>query len=314
VGETNELAAQFIAATKTPDVFSNLLGSVGTGIIALTILIAGWLGRLIGVVGMAAAVATSQAVLFVLAIVAPVVAVMAVVPQMRWLRGLWLKSVAVLALLPVAAGGIFKAGVSLAAYFDGGGLAAMLIRLFWLWGAVGFLLSLAGILGKMTLSSAIDTTVRLGKAIGSLRSNSDRSGRGSPDSTGDAKAPSKSASQPAAQAPVPPHFLFETALEAPQYLPSRLIGGEVSRKRVSPESVVPREPGTDIAAARSDVPAQVFTPAGSGTLSSGEEAPGEFSTPFQVLGENAEESPSALLAEPGSDRTAENHRRDGEGS
>ena len=193
IGETHLLAEQFIAATVVTGEQSNLLDSAGATIFAGLFAIAAGLGGLIGVVGLAAAFAVSQAVLFVLAIIAPILAVLAVVPQLQWMRGLWLKAVAVLGLLPVAAGGIFKAGMGLTVYFSGGGLSDILIRLFWLWGAVGFLLSLAGILGKVTLSTAVDATMKLGKGVKEIVSTAALVRGGAPAAAGTAGTSSKKA-------------------------------------------------------------------------------------------------------------------------
>jgi hypothetical protein len=174
----------------------------------------GGLGGLVGVVGLAAAFAVAQAVLFVLATVAPILAVLAAVPQMRWLRGLWLKAVAVLALLPVAAGGIFKAGVILSYFFSGGGLSELLIRLFWLWGAVGFMLSLAGILGKMTLSTAVESTARVGRGVRDIVATAAGAAMGSPAASAGA-AVANEISTPARTGAAA--VAFEGGLTAPQY-------------------------------------------------------------------------------------------------
>jgi hypothetical protein len=61
-----------------------------------------------------------------------------------------------IALLPVVAGGVFKAGLSASSMFDQHGLLSAVIRLIWLWGATGLLLSIAGILSKMTLTASVD--------------------------------------------------------------------------------------------------------------------------------------------------------------
>jgi hypothetical protein len=85
---------------------------------------------------------------------------------MRWLRMLWLKAVVVIALLPLIAGGIFKAGVGAANVFSQPGLLSGLIRIMWLWGATGLLLSLAGILGKTIISTTADA---LGQMVGAVK-------------------------------------------------------------------------------------------------------------------------------------------------
>jgi hypothetical protein len=111
------------------------------------------------------AFASANAVLFVLAVLAAPVAVAGVIPQMRWLRSLWLKAVVVIALLPLVAGGIFKAGIAAANLFSQPGLLSGLIRVMWLWGATGMMLSLAGILGKTTISTTADALGQMASAV-----------------------------------------------------------------------------------------------------------------------------------------------------
>jgi uncharacterized protein YqhQ len=57
------------------------------------------------------AFAAANAGLFLLAVVGPSIAVAGALPQMRWMRSLWIKAVSVIALLPLIAGGIFKASI-----------------------------------------------------------------------------------------------------------------------------------------------------------------------------------------------------------
>ena len=159
LGETADLARDFMSAMTLPEAVLAGLKSVSlfSGIIAIGLALAG----LLAVAGFLFAFAAANATLFVLAVVAPPVAVLSVIPQMRWLRGLWLKAVGLLALLPVVAGAIFKAGLLAAGPFSGGGLLAAIIRLLWLLGAVGALLSLAGLLGKITLAAGADAALKL---------------------------------------------------------------------------------------------------------------------------------------------------------
>jgi len=104
--------------------------------------------------GLLFAFVSAQATLFVLAVLGPAISVGAVIPQMRWLRSLWLKAVVLISLLPLIAGAIFKAAVSVAGAISQGGMVLSLVRLLWLFGATGALLSLSGILAKMTLSAS----------------------------------------------------------------------------------------------------------------------------------------------------------------
>jgi hypothetical protein len=100
--------------------------------------------------------ASANAVLFILAVLAPPLAIASVLPQATWLRSLWMKAVILIALLPIVAGGVFKAGMAASTWMGQQGLLSAILRVVWLWGATGLLLSLAGILGKMTISTTAD--------------------------------------------------------------------------------------------------------------------------------------------------------------
>ncbi|GAB4577513.1 MAG: hypothetical protein Fur0022_02440 [Anaerolineales bacterium] len=153
LGETSQLALAFVQATSVFDVL-NGIGQVS--LFSPILYLGASIGGVLAMVGMLFAFGVAQAVMYVLAVLAPPVAVATVIPHMRWLRSLWLKAVVILALLPLVAGGIFKASVSLGLIFSGGGILSLLIRLLWLWGAVGFLFALVGILGRVTLSASVD--------------------------------------------------------------------------------------------------------------------------------------------------------------
>jgi len=106
--------------------------------------------------------------MYVLAAIGPVVMVAGVIPKMRWLRGLWLQGTVMIALLPVVAAGIFKVGIEAAASLVMAGLLSQLFHILWLFGMTGFLLSLSGILGRLTIDAAGDALgkmVQVGKGI-----------------------------------------------------------------------------------------------------------------------------------------------------
>lgn len=153
LGETADLARAFVLTMSVPSVVAGALkATFFSGFIVVGMAIMG----LLAVAGMMFAFASANASMYVMAITAPTISVASVIPQMRWLRSLWLKAIAVIALLPIVAGGIFKAGIMAGNPFNaGGGLLSVLIRLMWLTGAVGFMISLAGILGKFTLSASV---------------------------------------------------------------------------------------------------------------------------------------------------------------
>jgi hypothetical protein len=153
VGETGLLAMEFVRSTTATSV---VLGLTNLTFLGGLISIGLSLGSLLAVAGLLFAFASSNAVLFILAVLAPPVAIASVLPPVRWLRSLWIKAVLLIALLPVVAGGVFKAGLSASSMFDQQGLLSAVIRLIWLWGATGLLLSIAGILSKMSLTASAD--------------------------------------------------------------------------------------------------------------------------------------------------------------
>jgi hypothetical protein len=162
LGETAALAQEFVTNIS---IFS-VAGAVAqvtwfSGLLVIGVA----LGGLLAMAGMLFAFAVAQAALFTLAVLAPPLAVAGVLPQMRWLRALWLKAVSLLALMPIVAGGIFKASVTLGLFFSGQGLLSILIRLLWLWGATGLLLALAGILSRVTLSASAEALGQLTGAV-----------------------------------------------------------------------------------------------------------------------------------------------------
>ena len=153
LGETSSLAVQFVESTTAISFvkgISNLTFFGGVLSLGLS------LGSLVAIAGLLFAFASANATLFILSVSAAPLAVVSVVPQARWLRSLWIKALLIIAILPIAAGGIFKAGLSSSYLFNRQGLLSGIIRVMWLWGASGMLLSLAGILGKMTLTATAD--------------------------------------------------------------------------------------------------------------------------------------------------------------
>ncbi len=153
IGETGGLAMNFVSSTTATSVVLGLANlTFFGGLISISLSI----GSLLAIGGMLFAFASANAVLFILAVLAPPLAIASVLPQAAWLRSLWLKAVLLIALLPVVAGGVFKAGLAASYLFDTQGLLSAILRVIWLFGATGILLSLAGILSRMTLTTAAD--------------------------------------------------------------------------------------------------------------------------------------------------------------
>jgi hypothetical protein len=164
LGETGSLAREFFDTISVMDVFGLVQGSLFSGLIGLGLI----LGGVLAVAGMLYAFVAARAALFIMAVIAAPVAVMGVIPQMRWLRSLWIKAVGVIALLPIVAGGVFKASLAVSGIFPGGGLLSPLIRLVWLVGAAGFMISMAGILGRLTLTTGLEVIGQIVGAAGKI--------------------------------------------------------------------------------------------------------------------------------------------------
>jgi hypothetical protein len=153
IGETGALAIRFVENTTATSILMGLANQTFLGSL-LNMGLA--IGSLLAIGGMLFAFAAANAVLFILAVLAPPLAIASVLPQATWLRSLWMKAVILIALLPIVAGGVFKAGMAASTWMGQQGLLSAILRVVWLWGATGLLLSLAGILGKMTISTTAD--------------------------------------------------------------------------------------------------------------------------------------------------------------
>jgi len=185
IGETAALAVEFVNSTTAT---SATLGLLNLTFLGSLISIALALGSLIAIGGMLFAFASANAVLFILAVLGPPLAIVSTLPQVTWLRSLWLKAVIVIALLPVVAGGVFKAGLAASYFFDQQGLLSAVIRVIWLWGATGLLISIAGILGKMTITTTADAVGKLFQAVKQVASIAALAASGAGAATGGAAA------------------------------------------------------------------------------------------------------------------------------
>ena len=156
LGETGTLARTFIQSMAAPSFSSVIVSAVPGGMIIQAILsIALGIGSLLALAAILFAFGVAQATLYSLAAIGPSVAVASVIPEMKWLRSLWIKGAVLVALMPIMAGGIFKAGIGVAASTVSlGGMMSGVFRVLWLFGAAGLLLSVTGILFRITLGAA----------------------------------------------------------------------------------------------------------------------------------------------------------------
>ena len=137
-----------------------------------------WMENLLGIVlGLAALLAVgglilafviANATLFLLAMLGPILAVASSIDELKWLRALWLKAVIVVSLLPLAAGVIFNVGLLMPGAFSQGGILSGVMRVVFLFAAAGALLSLSGILGKLTIGTSADAAKGILQAAGNI--------------------------------------------------------------------------------------------------------------------------------------------------
>ena len=167
LGETAELGKAFVESMSVVNVAeASTKVTFFSGIVAVGLA----LGGILALAGLLFSFVVANVALYIMAVVAVPIAVAAVIPQMRWLSTLWLKAAALLSLLPIVAGGIFKAGVSLGFTFADGGMLSALIRLLWVWGATGFLIKMATILGQVSLSTGVGAVGHMAGAVKGIAS------------------------------------------------------------------------------------------------------------------------------------------------
>ncbi len=160
LGETSALAKQFLDVMVLQSFIPSIQLSGTVVFLQGLVAIALGLGALLALAAMIFAFGVAQSTLYVLAVLGPSFAAASVIPEMKWLRSLWIKGVVLVAIMPIMAGGIFKAGILASTYLSvsgGAGLMSGMIRILWMFGAAGLLLTATGILGRITLGSAAET-------------------------------------------------------------------------------------------------------------------------------------------------------------
>src|SRR6185503_8330173 len=160
LGETSSLASQFLDVMIVQSFVPMIQLSGAVVVLQGSVAIALGLGALLALAAMIFAFGVAQSTLYVLAVLGPSFSIASVIPELRWLRSLWIKGVVLVAIMPIMAGGIFKAGILASTYLGvsgGVGLMSGMIRILWMFGAAGLLLTATGILGRITLGSAAET-------------------------------------------------------------------------------------------------------------------------------------------------------------
>jgi hypothetical protein len=153
LGETGTLTTLFIQSIS---VQSLVFGGLSTSIVSGAFLLAESIAILLTVGGLLLAFFLARAVLFILAALGPSIFVCGVVPQMRWLRGLWIKGLTIVALLPLIAAGVFKVTAAVNVAITGDNILTGVIHIAWMLGMVGILMSVVGILGRITIGATAD--------------------------------------------------------------------------------------------------------------------------------------------------------------
>jgi hypothetical protein len=165
-GSPASLAQNYVSFFATTSLVRSLLpgASFLRAIVVTAILITG----VLAIASIGLAFLSGSVALFLLAYIGAPIMVLGVVPQARWLRFMWLQAVALVCVLPLAAGVIFTVGLEVAGSLPSDNLISILFRVLFLFGASGFLFSLSGILGKVTLGAAGDALkglISAGKAV-----------------------------------------------------------------------------------------------------------------------------------------------------
>jgi len=108
LGESSVLAQQFMDTITLSSLIRGA-GLLSKPSIFTTLLVLGLsIGGFLAATGMLFAFGSANAVLFILAFLGPPVSVVAVIPQMRWLRSLWLKAASLVAILPFVGAGFSR--------------------------------------------------------------------------------------------------------------------------------------------------------------------------------------------------------------
>ena len=167
------LARDFVASLTVSSFIQSTSPITGGGLSWMDSLLGIVLGlaALLAVGGLILALVIANATLFILASIGPIVAVSSSLDELKWLRFLWIKAVVMMSLMPVVAGVIFNAGLTLPGAFNSlghGGILSGIIRVIFLFAATGALLSLCGILGKLTLGTSADAAKGIFKAAGNI--------------------------------------------------------------------------------------------------------------------------------------------------
>jgi hypothetical protein len=164
LGETASLASNFVQSMAAPSFLNSAIASLipGGQMVQALVGIALGIGSLLALAAMLFAFGVAQATLFSLAALGPSVAVASVIPEMKWLRALWIKGAVLVSIMPIMAGGIFKAGIGVSANTVGmGGMMSGVFRVLWLFGAAGLLLSITGVLFRVTLGAAGEAAAKM---------------------------------------------------------------------------------------------------------------------------------------------------------
>lgn len=155
IGDVAALSMDYVR-TMMLNIGSTLYGAAMSAWIFPVIMLTLELAGIVAIGGLLLAFIIAQGTLFILAIVGPIFFVASVIPQLKWLEGLWIKAVTIIALLPLLAGGIFRATVELASVLTYDSLLSGIVRVAWMLATTGALLSVVGILGKFTIGATTD--------------------------------------------------------------------------------------------------------------------------------------------------------------
>ncbi|WP_322507751.1 hypothetical protein [Anaerolinea sp.] len=159
----------------------NFAGLMGTSLFSNLVWLGVAIGMILAIAGFVFGYISAMIATYILAALFPILSVVSIIPHLRWLKGLGVKYLALVSLIPIIGGLVLRAyseviAVGTLASGIFGGIIRMLLAL----GTSGVMLSLAGLIGKVSIGQAVDAGKKALDAVGAVASLAGMAGLGVP--------------------------------------------------------------------------------------------------------------------------------------
>lgn len=159
----------------------NFAGLMGTSLFSNLVWLGVAIGMILAIAGFVFGYISAMIATYILAALFPILSVVSIIPHLRWLKGLGVKYLALVSLIPIIGGLVLRAyseviAVGTLASGIFGGIIRMLLAL----GTSGVMLSLAGLIGKVSIGQAVDAGKKALDAVGSVAALAGMAGLGVP--------------------------------------------------------------------------------------------------------------------------------------